>query len=258
MRTCPSCGYVNELGDAADVSYCLSPGCGALLPAPEREPARPQAELKPSVEPRIPARALTPILGVGVVALAAVTILVAANNSPRPPAQTLPSLFEPMVPALVTPSPVDTGSASAAPGQRPTPSPSATKSPRPRISPVPPPAGQPNSGMWQSSDDVMIPDGAGEANSMITVFGKPGNAPTNLLVSVHIKHKARGDLAIDLIGPTGAKFSLPVGEPGTDLNKTYTVDASSQPCNGTWRLRVRDVNAEGSVGYVDKWTIEFS
>ncbi len=242
MRTCPSCGYVDDTDDPD--AACPSPGCD--VPGGRR--------LVPVVAPRIPKRALTPILGVGVLALAVVTALVAANNDPkaRMHAGLLPTTPAPVV---SSPSSVDSGSARTTP---PVASPAAPRSSRPRVSPSVAPADGPTIAVWQSSDDVTIPDGSSEANSVITVTGRQGNAPTNLVVWVDVKHKVLTDLVVDLIGPSGRAFSLPVSKWGIDLNTRFMVDASSEPCSGTWRLRVRDLKGDGSVGYLDNWSVDFS
>lgn len=112
--------------------------------------------------------------------------------------------------------------------------------------------------VWQSSDDVTIPDGVSEANSVITVSGRSGNGPPATKVWVDIKHKMVTDLIVDLIGPSGRVFPLPVRKYGIDANTVYTVNASSEPSSGPWRLRVRDMKNDGSVGYIDNWSIDFS
>ncbi len=41
-----------------------------------------------------------------------------------------------------------------------------------------------------------------------------------------------------------------------NINETYTVDASSEVANGTWRLRVND-NAAQDTGKIDSWSLQF-
>ncbi|HWT15124.1 MAG TPA: proprotein convertase P-domain-containing protein, partial [Patescibacteria group bacterium] len=42
---------------------------------------------------------------------------------------------------------------------------------------------------------------------------------------------------------------------GTDnINKTMTLNLSSELLNGTWKLRVND-NAAGDTGYINSWSI---
>ncbi len=78
-------------------------------------------------------------------------------------------------------------------------------------------------------------------------------------MAVDIKHTWRGDLAVDLIGPDGTVYSLKkasVGDSADNVIETYTVDASTQQANGTWRLRVQDMYRVDS-GRVDSWRIIF-
>ncbi|NRQ39390.1 peptidoglycan DD-metalloendopeptidase family protein [Nonomuraea sp. NN258] len=99
----------------------------------------------------------------------------------------------------------------------------------------------------------------GQAESPITVTGVPGNAPTTLGVYVDVHHGWRGDLRIDLIGPTGQTYRLRDPAPaddGTIIHENYTRDASGSPAEGTWRLRVTDVDANHS-GYIDAWSLTF-
>ncbi|MFF0392956.1 M4 family metallopeptidase [Kitasatospora sp. NPDC004615] len=107
---------------------------------------------------------------------------------------------------------------------------------------------------------VPIPDGGGPAVfSDIVVDKVEGQAPSDLKVSVDIKHTWRGDLNIDLVGPDGKVYSLKkanVGDSADNVLETYTVDASAQVANGTWRLKVQDMY-RGDTGYIDNWKLIF-
>jgi subtilisin-like proprotein convertase family protein len=46
------------------------------------------------------------------------------------------------------------------------------------------------------------------------------------------------------------------GGSADNINKTYTVDLSSEALNGTWNLRVKD-NANGDVGKLNVWSVTF-
>jgi len=88
---------------------------------------------------------------------------------------------------------------------------------------------------------------------------RSGNAPSDLRVGVDIKHTYRGDLVIDLVAPDGSTYRLKNsnGRDGADnVITTYTVNASSESANGTWRLRVRDV-FNGDDGFIDDWSLQF-
>ncbi|MFE6849096.1 S8 family serine peptidase [Streptomyces sp. NPDC057686] len=95
--------------------------------------------------------------------------------------------------------------------------------------------------------------------SPITVTGIPGNAPSTLHVPVDIKHTAIGNLQIDLIAPDGSSYRLKnYTDGGTTDNviTTYTVDASPETANGTWKLRVSD-NTRRDTGRIDSWALQF-
>ncbi|WP_425576216.1 S8 family peptidase [Streptomyces glaucosporus] len=118
-----------------------------------------------------------------------------------------------------------------------------------------PPAG----GTYTNSANVSIPDdNTTGVTSPITVSGRSGNAPADLKVSVDIKHTYRGDLVIDLIAPDGRTANLKGSgwDSADNVIATYTVDASSVAANGTWKLRVKDVQA-GDTGYIDSWSLTF-
>ncbi|MFD0270835.1 S8 family serine peptidase [Streptomyces sp. NPDC127106] len=94
--------------------------------------------------------------------------------------------------------------------------------------------------------------------SPITVSGVAGNAPATLKVGVAIKHSYIGDLKVDLVAPDGSVYTLHnrAGGSTADINQQYTVNASSEVANGTWKLRVND-NAAGDTGYIDSWNLVF-
>lgn len=117
-----------------------------------------------------------------------------------------------------------------------------------------PPAGN----VFTNAANVTISDNT-TVSSSIAVTGRTGNAPAALKVGVDIKHTWRGDLVIDLIAPDGTVRNLKASS-GSDsadnVLTTYTVDASSEVANGTWKLQVRDV-ASGDTGYIDSWNLTF-
>jgi subtilisin-like proprotein convertase family protein len=90
------------------------------------------------------------------------------------------------------------------------------------------------------------------------VTGRAGNAPSTLQVSVDIVHTYRGDLVIDLVGPGGTTYRLKnsSGDPAADVHATCTVDASAEPADGTWKLRVQDLYPLDT-GYIDSWKLAF-
>jgi subtilisin family serine protease len=95
--------------------------------------------------------------------------------------------------------------------------------------------------------------------SPITVTGVTGNAPAALSVPVNITHTYIGDLKIDLVAPDGSVYNLKAyGTGGSTDNviTTYTVNASSEVANGTWKLRVGD-NAAADTGKINSWALQF-
>ncbi|MFF0754198.1 M4 family metallopeptidase [Streptomyces sp. NPDC004267] len=114
-------------------------------------------------------------------------------------------------------------------------------------------------GIVGNTTDVPIPDAGAAVFSDVDVTGISGQAPSDLKVDVDIKHTWRGDLVIDLVAPDGTLYPLKKSN-GSDaadnVLATYTVDASGQVADGTWRLRVQDVY-RGDTGYIDSWRLIF-
>ncbi|MGW2486743.1 M4 family metallopeptidase [Streptomyces sp. NPDC001606] len=112
---------------------------------------------------------------------------------------------------------------------------------------------------YENTSPVAVPDNGPAVTSSITVSGRSGNAPGNLQVSVDITHTYRGDLVIDLIGPSGTAYRLKdfsSSDSAADVNETYTVNAAAEPANGTWKLRVQD-QATYDSGTLNGWKLTF-
>ncbi len=116
-----------------------------------------------------------------------------------------------------------------------------------------PPAGQ----TYSNGTDVAIGDNT-TVNSPIAVSGRTGNAPSNASVTVAIVHTYQGDLKVDLVAPDGSLYNIHnrTGAGTDNINKTVTLNLSTEALNGTWNLRVND-NAAGDVGRIDSWSITF-
>ncbi|MFF5705011.1 S8 family serine peptidase [Streptomyces sp. NPDC012794] len=116
-----------------------------------------------------------------------------------------------------------------------------------------PPAGK----YFENTADFAIGDNT-TVESPITVSGVTGNAPATLKVGVNIAHTYTGDLKVDLIAPDGTVYTVHnrAGGSADNINQTYTVNASSEVANGTWKLRVND-NAGGDTGKIDSWNLTF-
>ncbi|GAU65548.1 putative zinc metallopeptidase [Streptomyces sp. NBRC 110611] len=120
------------------------------------------------------------------------------------------------------------------------------------------PDGDSGGSVFESTDDVRIPDAGAMVTSPITV-SRSGNAPGTLKVGVDIVHTYRGDLVIDLIAPDGTAYRLKnsdANDSAADVRTTYTVDASAKAAGGTWKLRVQDVYAQDT-GYLNGWKLTF-
>jgi serine protease len=119
--------------------------------------------------------------------------------------------------------------------------------------PPPPPTGQ----TYTNTTDYTINDNS-TVDSPITVSGRTGNAPSNASVTVAIVHTYQGDLKVDLVAPDGSLYNIHnrTGGSADNINKTVTFNLSSEPLNGTWRLRVND-NANADTGRIDSWSVTF-
>ncbi|MGW6916383.1 S8 family serine peptidase [Kitasatospora sp. NPDC054939] len=111
---------------------------------------------------------------------------------------------------------------------------------------------------FENLTDVTVNDNA-TVESSLTVSGVTGNAPAALKVGVDIKHTYRGDLVVSLVAPDGTVHLLEDfanSDSADNVIKTYTVNASGNAANGTWKLRVRDI-ASSDVGKIDAWNLTF-
>ncbi|MCX5380731.1 S8 family serine peptidase [Streptomyces sp. NBC_00091] len=110
---------------------------------------------------------------------------------------------------------------------------------------------------FENTADFAIGDNT-TVESPITVSGVTGNAPATLKVGVTIAHTYIGDLKVDLIAPDGTVYTVHnrAGGSTDNIGQTYTVNASSEVANGTWKLRVND-NAGGDTGKIDAWNLTF-
>ncbi|MEU3604386.1 S8 family peptidase [Streptomyces sp. NPDC035033] len=111
---------------------------------------------------------------------------------------------------------------------------------------------------FENTADYAIADNA-TVESPVTVSGVSGNAPSALQVPVNIAHTYIGDLQVQLIAPDGTAYTLKAfgtGGSADNINTTYTVNASAEVANGTWKLRVTD-NANADTGKIDSWALQF-
>ncbi|WP_436497497.1 M14 family metallopeptidase [Actinokineospora sp. HUAS TT18] len=119
----------------------------------------------------------------------------------------------------------------------------------------PPPTGK----VFENANNVNIPDAGAAITSDVVVSGISGNAPSTLKVDVDIKHTWRGDLVIDLIAPDGSAYRLKnssSNDSADNVITAYTVNASTEVANGTWKLKVQDI-ARYDTGYIDSFKLTF-
>ncbi|MCK8680180.1 S8 family peptidase [Streptomyces lichenis] len=118
---------------------------------------------------------------------------------------------------------------------------------------------QPGCGTKADDEDVAIPDAAEPVTSSIRQEGCAGRASSALPVKVDIDHTYSADLAIELVGPSGAEYPLKraggVGVPD-GVHQTFTVDASAENADGVWKLRITDVHRYDT-GKLTGWSITF-
>ncbi|CAM5589240.1 Subtilisin family serine protease OS=Streptomyces albaduncus OX=68172 GN=FHS32_006764 PE=3 SV=1 [Streptomyces griseoloalbus] len=111
---------------------------------------------------------------------------------------------------------------------------------------------------FSNTTDYTIRDNA-TVESPVTVTGVSGNAPSALQVPVNIVHTYIGDLTVQLVAPDGSVYTLKssgTGGSADNIDTTYTVNASSETANGTWKLRVTD-NYSADTGYINSWGLTF-
>jgi leucyl aminopeptidase len=110
---------------------------------------------------------------------------------------------------------------------------------------------------YSNANNYTINDRA-TVESPITVSGRSGNAGSAVAVAVNIVHSYIGDLKVDLVAPDGSVYVLHNRSGGSadNINRTYSVNLSSEALNGTWKLRVNDAYDQDT-GYLDGWTTTF-
>jgi serine protease len=110
-----------------------------------------------------------------------------------------------------------------------------------------------------NKNDINVPD-QGTADSTLVIAGQAGNAPATLKVKVSIYHSYVGDLDVWLVAPDGTLYQIVNDGNGAgsadSIVQEFTVNASSEVANGTWRLRATD-NADVDVGQIDEWKLTF-
>ncbi|MFF3261497.1 M4 family metallopeptidase [Streptomyces sp. NPDC002932] len=117
----------------------------------------------------------------------------------------------------------------------------------------------PGGTVFENTTATAIPDHGSAVTSSVNVTGRTGNAPSTLKVGVDITHTYRGDLVIDLVAPDGTAYRLKnssSSDSADNVKTTYTVNASSEAANGTWKLKVQDVYS-GDTGKINSFKLTF-
>ncbi|GGV99416.1 hypothetical protein GCM10010230_25490 [Streptomyces narbonensis] len=66
-------------------------------------------------------------------------------------------------------------------------------------------------------------------------------------------------MKLELIAPDGTAFLLKdynSNDSADDIQGTFTVNASAESADGTWKLRATD-NWTNDTGYVNAWSLQF-
>ncbi|MGH3727204.1 MAG: trypsin-like serine protease [Micromonosporaceae bacterium] len=112
-------------------------------------------------------------------------------------------------------------------------------------------------GPFSNPNNVNIPDAGTAVSSSISISSCTGSASSSSQVEVHIVHTWRGDLVIDLVAPDGSAYRLKnssSSDSADNVDATYSVNLSSEPRSGSWKLRVRDVYTYDT-GYINSWSL---
>lgn len=106
-----------------------------------------------------------------------------------------------------------------------------------------------------NQNDVLVPD-LSTVTSAVVISGCARNGTATSSVAVRIVHWYIGDLVVTLIAPDGSTYVLhDRAGGGTDnIDRSYTVNLSSEAADGVWRLRVQDASG-GADGYLDGWSL---
>ncbi|MGO1071360.1 proprotein convertase P-domain-containing protein [Lysobacter sp. CA199] len=118
-------------------------------------------------------------------------------------------------------------------------------------------SGGPGAQTYTNDTDVAITDMA-TVESPIVVSGRTGNGSATTPIQVTIYHTYKSDLKVDLVAPDGTVYNIHnrTGGSADNVIGTFNKNLSSEPLNGTWKLRVND-NANADTGRIDKWSITF-
>ena len=102
-----------------------------------------------------------------------------------------------------------------------------------------------------------IPDNNSTGVTSNLPLSGAGNLGT-VTVLLNISHPYKGDLVVTAIAPNNAQVVLHnrTGGSADNVNKTVTLNLSTEALNGIWKLRVND-NAAGDVGYINSWSVTF-
>lgn len=115
----------------------------------------------------------------------------------------------------------------------------------------------------EAAPALPIPDNVSAGVTSSIIISQSGKA-RRIKVGVDLAHTYIGDLVVELTSPGGSTAALHNRAGGSKHNLTATFDSNTtaslgaligQGIEGTWALRVRDVEAQDS-GVLNRWTLE--
>ncbi|MGW6459943.1 proprotein convertase P-domain-containing protein, partial [Streptomyces sp. NPDC055078] len=109
---------------------------------------------------------------------------------------------------------------------------------------------------FEMNNPAAIPD-LGTVESQLATTGLTPDMAGHLKVDVDIAHPYRGDLTLYLVAPDGTEYALDDLRGTGDVDgfkKSYSLNASGESVNGTWKLRIKD-GVIGDTGTLTGWRI---
>lgn len=109
---------------------------------------------------------------------------------------------------------------------------------------------------FENTSDVEIADADYTGATSVIEVNRAGDTGT-IQVTLDIRHPNASQLYAVLVSPDGEHVVLEgFTAQGTDIRKTYRIDATGIPPEGAWTLKVVD-GMPGNAGYIDGWKLRF-
>ncbi|MEL6347560.1 MAG: proprotein convertase P-domain-containing protein [Myxococcota bacterium] len=113
--------------------------------------------------------------------------------------------------------------------------------------------------VFVNADGMPLPDTSRPAVSVLTIEEMPMNV-REVMISVDIRHTARGDMEVNLYTPDGSRYRLKGHNEADridDLNTWWIIDGTYEQIVGDWRLEIIDHYYQNE-GHLSEWRLEFS